>query len=231
MLLYVRDGIYYSEITELASEQVESVWIKLMYKKDTLMLGVVYRPPSSNNDYFNCVLNQIDHVHYLNENIILMGDLHYNYKFDDSLSCNPLHQIEVLYNMRQLITSPTRVTLTTSTLIDVLFTNDHDSHVMTGEYDTALSDHYLIYTVFSKSFVRKERAHKEIKFRNFRTFSPEEFRKELFENDSTTNTGWPEHTLSEKWDKFKNVFLTVNVHHLKHIDLKIETIRGSTITL
>ena len=62
--------------------QMESVWIKLMYKKETLMLGVVYRPPSSNNDYFNCELNQIDHAHYLNENIILMGDLHYNYKFD-----------------------------------------------------------------------------------------------------------------------------------------------------
>ena len=43
------------------------------------MLGVVYRPPSSNNDYFNCVLNQIDHAHSLNDNIILMGDLNYNY--------------------------------------------------------------------------------------------------------------------------------------------------------
>ena len=33
-LLYVKeDGIDYSEITEVASEQVESVWIKLMYKK------------------------------------------------------------------------------------------------------------------------------------------------------------------------------------------------------
>ena len=48
-----------------------------------------------------------------------------------------------------------KFTLTTSTLIDALFTNDHDSHLMTGVYDTALSDHYLIYTVFSKSFVRK----------------------------------------------------------------------------
>ena len=112
--------------------------------------------------------------------------------------------------MRQLITSPTRVTLTTSTLIDVLFTNDHNSHVMTGIYDTALSDHYLIYTVFSKSFVRKERAHKGIKFRNYRQFSPEEFRKELLENDSITNTDWPGHMLSEKWDKFKNAFLTVS---------------------
>ena len=45
VLLYVKDGIDYSEITELASEQVDSVWIKLMYKKETLMLGGVYRPP------------------------------------------------------------------------------------------------------------------------------------------------------------------------------------------
>ena len=82
VLLYVKDGNGYSEITELASEQVESVWIKLMYKKETLMLGVVYRPPSSNNDYFNCVLNQIDHAHFLNENITLMGDFNYSYKFD-----------------------------------------------------------------------------------------------------------------------------------------------------
>ena len=35
VLLYVKDGIDYSEITELSSEQVESVWIKLMYKKET----------------------------------------------------------------------------------------------------------------------------------------------------------------------------------------------------
>ena len=64
---------------------------------------------------------------------------------------------------------------------------------MTGVYDTALSDHYLIYNVFSKGFVRKERAHKEIMLRNYRNVSPEEFRKELLENDAITNTDWPEH--------------------------------------
>ena len=59
VLLYVKDGIDYLEITELASEQVDSVWIKLMYKKETLMIGVVYRPPSSNNDYFKVALYRI----------------------------------------------------------------------------------------------------------------------------------------------------------------------------
>ena len=93
--------------------------------------------------------------------------------------------------MNKHTTSPSRVTLTTPNVIDIMFTIDHSSHVMTGVYDIALSDHYLIYTVFSKSFVRKERAHKEIKFRNYRKFSPEVFRKEPLENDSITNTGWP----------------------------------------
>ena len=88
--------------------------------------------------------------------------------------------------MRQLVTSPTRVTLTTSTLIDVLFNNDHNCHVMTGVglYDTALSDHYLVYTVFSKKKdCKEERAHKGKKLRDYRKCSPEEFRKELLEND------------------------------------------------
>ena len=34
-----------------------------------------------------------------------MGDLNYDYKRDQSLSSNPLHQIEILYGMRQLINS------------------------------------------------------------------------------------------------------------------------------
>ena len=75
------------------------------------------------------MLDQIDNVYSYNENVMLMG-----YKLDESLSSNPLHQIEILYGMRQLINSPTRVTLTTSTIIDVMFSTEHESHVVTGVY-------------------------------------------------------------------------------------------------
>ena len=89
------------------------------------------------------MLDQIDNVFSYNENIILMGDLNYDYKLDESLSSNPLHQIEILYGMRQLINSPSRVTLTTSrppTLIDVMFSTEHESHIVTGIYNISLSD-------------------------------------------------------------------------------------------
>ena len=81
---------------------------------------------------------------------MLMGDLNYDYKLDEPLSSNPLHQIEILYGMRQLINSPTRVTLTTSTIIDVMFSTEHESHAVTGVYDISLSDHYMTYTIYSK---------------------------------------------------------------------------------
>ena len=63
-----------------------------------------------------------------------MGDLNYDYKFDESLSSNPLHQIEILYGIRQLINSPTRVTLTTSTLIDVMFSIPNMNLILLQEY-------------------------------------------------------------------------------------------------
>ena len=121
VILYIKEGIQYTEITNLAGSEVEGVWANIQCDKQHLALGVMYRPPSSNNAYLKSMLDQIDNVFSYNENIILMCDLNYDYKLDESLSSNPLHQIEILYGMRQLINSPTRVTLTTSTLIDVIF--------------------------------------------------------------------------------------------------------------
>ena len=78
------------------------MWANIQCDKQHLALGVMYRPPSSNNAYLKSMLDQIDNVFSYSENIILMGDLNYDYKLDS----NPLHQIEILYGMRQLINSP-----------------------------------------------------------------------------------------------------------------------------
>ena len=92
----------------------------------------MYSVLSPNNTYLKSMLDQIDNV--FNEIILLMGDLNYDYNLDESLSPNRLHQNEILYGMRQLINCPTRVTLTTSTLIDVMFSTEHEYHIVTGLY-------------------------------------------------------------------------------------------------
>ena len=105
-------------------------------------------------------------------------------KLDESLSSNPLHQIEILYGMRQLINSSTRVTLTTSTIIDVMFPTEHESRVVTGVYDISLSAHYMTYTIYSKINSTQTCLHKEINFRNYKRFNIDSSRNALSQNDN-----------------------------------------------
>lgn len=49
--------------------------------------------------------------------------------------------------MSNLIRQPTRVTSTSSTLIDVILTNKPRSFLASGVFDLGLSDHHLIYAV------------------------------------------------------------------------------------
>ena len=51
--------------------------------------------------------------------------------------------------MKQLVDVPTRETLNTSSLLDVIFTTNDQSHSTTGVYKIGLSDHYMIFTVYS----------------------------------------------------------------------------------
>ena len=75
----------------------------------------MYRPPSANAAYYNYILDQNDKVKMACEDMVLLGDLNFDYKFDESLSTNPIRYIEDLYGLRQLVTEPTRTTLTSCT--------------------------------------------------------------------------------------------------------------------
>ena len=65
LILYIKEGIQYTEITDLAGSEVEGVWANIQCEKQHLALGVTYRPPSSNNAYLKSMLDQIDNVFFL----------------------------------------------------------------------------------------------------------------------------------------------------------------------
>ena len=211
VLLYIKEGIFYDQdgLTVLTCPNIESVWVNIKCAKNGLALGIMYRPPSSVNEYFNNMLDHIDNVFSYYEDVVLMWDLNYDYK-PVLMHSNKLHQIEVLYGVQQLISSPTRVTLTTSSLIDVILSNDHESHVLTGVYHTSLSDHYVIYTVYSKINIQKAGRHKLINFINYKKFNVGYFRHCLLQNDSVMNINWSADMMVEKWHDFKNAFINIS---------------------
>ena len=211
--MYVKDGIKYTNITNMTSSSVESTWINIKHTGESLAVGVMYRPPSANAEYFSNMLDQLDHVHSEYDNVILLGDLNHNYVFGERLRANPLYQLEILNNMKQLVDVPTRETLNTSSLLDVIFTTNDQSHSTTGVYTIGLSDHYMIFTVYSNVHDRDGHHEKVLTFRNYKTFSTERFLNDLISLECLHDTDWCSSLLESKWYEFKNAFIKLSNEH------------------
>ena len=98
---------------------------------------------------------------------------------DDAYDSN-ISVIEQLTGLTQLVEEPARVTLSSSSLIDVILTSHPDQHVRTGVIPLALSDHYMPYTVIDGVRPHTTKAH-VIRFRDYKRFDTNDFIRELYQ--------------------------------------------------
>ena len=106
VIMYIRDSITYTRRVDISetSQLVENIWIEVKSLKSSinvksLLLGCFYRPPSSNSDYFDGILDIIEKASLDDKEFVVHGDFNYDYQFDESLCPNPLNYIENLYSM------------------------------------------------------------------------------------------------------------------------------------
>ena len=106
---------------------LESIWIEIFVKKGkSFLFCSTFRPPDSSlytqADYNLKLKDMLVSVNSLNIETIIMGDFNVNY-----LNKNDHHAIKEIFNVQsfqQLITMPTRTTIDSETLIDLIFTNN-----------------------------------------------------------------------------------------------------------
>ena len=77
-----------------------------------------------------------------------------------------------------MIGEPTRVTLTSSTLIDHIATNKPENVVASGVFSITLSDYYLVY-VTRKFMGSTKRQRKTISTRKMKNFNSDNFLSDL----------------------------------------------------
>ena len=132
------------------------------------------------------------------QDCILLGDLNYDYDINESLHKNPIHYIESLYEMTQLITEKTRVTECSETLLDVIMTTN------SGVVKKTLSDHYMIYTelTFPKKLINT--THNVITYRNYKDFKEDGFINDIKNNEVLTKSD-----RGVAWIEWKNQFLLI----------------------
>ena len=105
-----------------------------------------YRPPNSPIELFTHLEALIGKIDSENTEHIILGDFNCNVLSQSNNNNNEaLLNITDIYNPKQLIEEPTRITCNSSTLIDLIFTNYPEHVVCSGVSHISISDHSLVY--------------------------------------------------------------------------------------
>ena len=155
-----------------------------------IVVGTIYRPPNQTNfmEIFNENLSKVDTN---NVETYILGDLninlwqngHYIFQKHNFLSCLSVpNDVKYcfdfcpMFGLKHLIESPTRITCSSSSIIDHILASFLDRVTQQETLNVGLSDHQLIYC--TRKIIRIKRGgHKQIKFRSFKNYTIDGYEK------------------------------------------------------
>ena len=225
--MYVKSNINFRVRNDLMWTDVEAVWGEIRMGKHHFLISSMYRAPSQPARYYELMLDMLDQAASNNIDMVLMGDLNFNYDVTEDLHKNPVHYIEVLYGMKQLITDKTRVSGDSSSTIDVILTTFPNSHRKSGVCKVSLSDHYLIYSDIHFHSTDNEQHHNEIRYRDYKYFNTDDFIQDIVD-DSIFNGNTENHDIN--WDVWREHFLKISDKHAPFKTIRVKNRHNPWIT-
>lgn len=177
LCIYVKETFGSSLIS--TSNSIEQLWINLKLKKEKYAIGVIYRPPSQDSNFFISEFEEaLSLITPLFNNIICTGDFNFNLYNFNSTNIRNFYSVLDEFDLTQIINSPTRITNITATLIDLIIVRKEDTVLEKGVVDNELSDHGLIYCTIKTN--DENSAPRIITYRNFKNFDINLFEQDLF---------------------------------------------------
>ena len=178
------DSVESYPITELKHNEFEVAWTKICFNRTKpIIIGSLYRSPRRQN----VLGNMKDLQKYLTETqsklgqghkeIHLFGDFNYDMLIRVNVLSSAIKEICNAISASQLIEEPTKITVRSSTLIDLLISTAEDKITESGVIHTAISDHSMIYAI--RKFRRTRNPPRIINTRSYKTFNPEKFTEDL----------------------------------------------------
>ena len=176
LIIYTRSNLACIHRDDLEIRDTEILWLEVKNNKQKpFLLCYCYRPPSATTEWIEKFEETIERANLEAKEIIVTGDFNFNLLCGTSSSRQWLRTTES-FNMSQLVNRPTRVTATSETLIDHVYTNSPENILDVSVPVLGLSDHYpvCITRKLSKSF-KNGPVHKFISYRNIKMFDETQF--------------------------------------------------------
>ena len=221
--MYIRKDLAFSPRTDLQSDNTETIWIDILLPKTKpILIGTVYRPPKDNDffEYFEEQLNKI----IPGCEIYILGDFNICFMHKLSVLYKKYQNCLNMFNLKQIIDEPTRVTCSSKTLIDHIVVNSEEKISQSGVLPIGLSDHFLIYcTRNSGSNKNCGRKQNDIKIRSTKNYDKDVFIDKL--NKADWSKLYLSRNINSAWSIFRDIFLSVldEVAPFKEIKVKKHT--------
>jgi len=173
IVAYIRNGLSYKIILSENYDFMQSLWVKIIINGEPHIFGIIYRPPHSNIQSFFSTLEETLIDLFSNFNFITcVGDFNIDVsKMYDSQACQLISLCDT-FDLQQVITEPTRLTDSTSSIIDLIFTN-YVSVLKTGIIGSTFSDHFGIFCEFGgvvSEILSQRVSYRSLKNINLNTF-------------------------------------------------------------
>ena len=227
---YVKISVNFTLRNDLNMETLENLCLEIQQPRSKPFVVVTwYIPPDSPIGIFSSFEHLIGILDLENTEYYLMGDLNCDMiatRFDND-TCK-LMSITDVYGLQQLITEPTRVTPTSSTLIDVIYTNFPDKIVCSGVCQISISDHSMVFAYGKLSINGVTLGHNTLTYRKFSKFNRTNFRNDIAsqKGDEINNFSNP----NDMWSKWKYMFLSIVDKHAPLRTMRVRSRSSPWIT-
>ena len=181
-----KDFLFYSH------KKIELVFIELLIpNKQNYLIRMVYKHPVIQHIKFNdgCITSLLNKLKTENKATIVAGE--FNLNMINYTQVRGAHQfLETLLsdNFIPQITLPARVTKNSVTLIDNIFSDNHDHKCISGNTTTSISDHLPQVLIIGNLKQTPLRRDVKISFKNIQSFNETDLQIELKELDWSVAT-------------------------------------------
>ncbi|CAB4031940.1 Hypothetical predicted protein [Paramuricea clavata] len=178
---YIKKNIKATVLKDLSKVSVSNfhqLWINLQCQKNkSIIICVTYRPPDTSLNCFEDLLkpNYVQAL-TLNKQILVLGDLNCN-MLENGQERRALTNFSTELNLTQIIKTPTRITATSQTLIDVILVSSTALVLESGVINTSISDHLPVYVLLKLKAPKMPACY--ITTRSYKNYNPSLFSSDL----------------------------------------------------
>ena len=167
----------------ITNDHFECLWIEIKNKNcKNIVVASIYRHPHDILDIYNSFLDYLEHtlIKLTNENkeLYICGDFNSDMlKTEVDVKYSRFYETLSSYGLVPFILLPTRITETSATIVDNIFTNNMTNTIHSGNITTNFSDHFSQFISIKRPKI--DYKENQIYRRDYTNFSEQSFRDDV----------------------------------------------------